>query len=108
MSPAEAKQTARNQLLNAALSVIREKGYAAATVDELCDSAGVTKGAFFHHFKSKEELAVEAARYWSDITSALFAAAPYHKPEDPLERVLGYVEFRKQLLKGSVPEFTCL
>jgi TetR/AcrR family transcriptional regulator, transcriptional repressor for nem operon len=100
--------TARQKLLEAALSVIRTKGYAATTVDELCAEAGVAKGSFFHHFKSKEALAVAAAEYWSEMTVALFAAAPYHRHADPLDRVLGYIDFRKTLLTGDVPEFTCL
>jgi TetR/AcrR family transcriptional regulator, transcriptional repressor for nem operon len=100
--------TARRKLLEAALSVIRTKGYAATTVDELCAKAGVAKGSFFHHFKSKEAVAVAAADYWSETTGALFAAAPYHRHADPLLRVLGYIDFRKALLAGDVPEFTCL
>ncbi len=99
---------ARQKLLNAALAVIRTKGYSATTVDDLCAAAGVAKGSFFHHFKSKEALAVAAADYWSEITGALFAAAPYHTHADPLDRVLGYIDFRKSLLAGKVPEFTCL
>jgi AcrR family transcriptional regulator len=66
------------------------------------------KGAFFYHFKSKEELAVTAADHWSKVTGALFAEAPYHKLADPLERVLGYLDFRKALLQGKAQEFTCL
>lgn len=103
-----AKPDAKTKLLEAALSVIRTKGYSATSVDELCATAGVTKGAFFHYFKSKDELAVAAADHWSETTSALFAGAPYHKHKDPLDRVLGYLDFRKALLKGGVPEFTCL
>ena len=108
MSRQAAKPDARSKLLDAALSVIRTKGYSATTVDELCATAGVTKGAFFHHFKSKDDLGVAAAEHWSEVTAALFAAAPYHDHADPLDRVLGYVAFRKSLLQGSVPEFTCL
>jgi TetR/AcrR family transcriptional repressor of nem operon len=100
--------TARHKLLDAALSVIRTKGYAATTVDELCAKAGVAKGSFFHHFKSKEAVAVAAAEYWSEMTGAFFAAAPYHRHADPLDRVLGYIDFRKAILTGDVPEFTCL
>jgi TetR/AcrR family transcriptional repressor of nem operon len=100
--------TARQKLLDAALSLIRTRGYEATTVEDLCAAAGVTKGAFFHHFDSKESLAVAAAEYWSETTGALFAAAPYHRHADPLQRVLGYIDFRKAILTGKVPEFTCL
>jgi TetR/AcrR family transcriptional repressor of nem operon len=100
--------TARQKLIDAALTAIRTKGYAATSVDELCARAGVTKGAFFHHFASKNELAVAAADHWSRATGAMFAQAPYHKHKGALDRVLGYLDFRKALLKGRVPEFTCL
>jgi TetR/AcrR family transcriptional regulator, transcriptional repressor for nem operon len=108
MPKPESSSSAKTKLLDAALAVIRSKGYTATTVDELCAVAGVTKGAFFHHFKSKEDLAVSAAQYWSTVTDALFESAPYHRHSDPLKRLLGYIDFRKELLKGSVPEFTCL
>jgi TetR/AcrR family transcriptional repressor of nem operon len=107
-TPATSKPSARDKILAAALSVIRTKGYAATSVDDLCAAAGVTKGAFFHHFKSKDDLAVAAADYWSEMTGGFFAAAPYHSHTDPLERVLGYLDFRKAILTGAVPEFTCL
>lgn len=99
---------ARQKLLDAALSVIRTKGYEATTIDELCAAARVAKGSFFHHFKTKEALGVVVADYWSELTGALFAAASYHRHADPLDRVLGYIDFRKALITGKVPEFTCL
>ena len=97
----------KTKLLDAALQVFRTSGYAATTVDDVCLAAGVTKGSFFHHFTSKEELAVNAADYWSEMTTAFFAAAPYHAHRDPLDRVLGYTDFRKSILQGTLPEFTC-
>ncbi len=100
--------TAKDKILNSALTLIRTKGYSATTVDELCNEAQVTKGSFFHYFETKEALGVEAAKYWSQITSEFFKHAPYHKHPDPLDRLLGYVEFRKEILKGKTPEFTCL
>ena len=108
MARSAAKPDARSKLLAAALSVIRTKGYSATTVDELCAAAGVTKGAFFHHFKTKDELGVAAADHWSETIGAMFAAAPYHQLADPLDRFLAYIDFRKALLQGGVPEFTCL
>jgi TetR/AcrR family transcriptional regulator, transcriptional repressor for nem operon len=97
----------KTKLLNAALTAIRAKGYTATTVDDICQAAGVTKGAFFHHFKSKEDLAVEAAKHWGTVTSGLFASAPYRALSDPLHRVLAYVDFRKAIVQGELPEYTC-
>lgn len=88
--------------------MIRTKGYSATTIDELCAEAGVAKGSFFHHFPNKEALAVAAADYWSEMTGALFKGAPYHAHSDPLDRVLGYVDFRAAILQGALPEYTCL
>jgi TetR/AcrR family transcriptional repressor of nem operon len=100
--------SAKTKLLDSALSVIRGKGYSAATVDDICETAGVTKGAFFHHFESKEELAVSAAGHFSSMADAVFATAPYRALPDPLDRLLGYVDFRKAILEGDLRDFTCL
>jgi TetR/AcrR family transcriptional regulator, transcriptional repressor for nem operon len=99
---------AKTKLLDAALSVIRAKGYSATTVDDICQAAGVTKGAFFHHFESKEELAVSAAGHFSSMADLLFSTAPYRNLPDPVDRLLGYVDFRKAILQGDLPQFTCL
>jgi len=100
---------ARTKLLDAAISVIRAQGYAATSVDDLCRAAGVTKGAFFHYFASKDEMAVAVAEHWTTITVPLFEGAPYHQPINPAERVLAYVAFRKAILTGTaIPDFTCL
>ena len=103
-----ASNDSKTKLLGAALMVIRAKGYAATTVDDICAAAKLTKGSFFHHFKSKDDLAVEAANYWSEMTGAFFNAAPYHAHARALDRVLGYIEFRKSIIQGNIPEFSCL
>ncbi|MFP5386581.1 MAG: TetR/AcrR family transcriptional regulator [Bacteriovoracia bacterium] len=102
------KKSSRELLLEAATELIRTRGYTSTTVDELCVKAGVSKGTFFHNFKSKEELAVAAAHRWSEITGDFFKSAPYHHSTDPLERFLGYIRFRKDILQGELPDFTCL
>ncbi|NOT39874.1 MAG: TetR/AcrR family transcriptional regulator [Alphaproteobacteria bacterium] len=101
------KSTARTKLLDAAIETVRAQGYAATSVDDLCRKAGVTKGAFFHHFESKDALAVAATNHWSETTGAMFATAAYHAPEDPLDRVLAYIDFRREILRGTPAEFSC-
>ena len=46
----------RNNILDAAQATIYARGFTAATLDKVLEGAGVTKGAFFHHFKSKDDL----------------------------------------------------
>lgn len=111
-SPARAERPprgeARTALLDAAIDVVRAQGLHATSVDDLCDAAGVTKGAFFHHFASKEELAVAVAEHWSETTGHLFASAPYHDHKEPADRVFGYLDFRESLISGRPAEFSCV
>jgi len=100
--------TARDKLLEAGVKLVREQGFSATSVDQLCQTAGVTKGAFFHHFSSKEALGVALAEYWSSSTGQFFAAAPFHHLADPLERVLGYIDLRIALLAGPAQSFSCV
>ena len=108
MNSTETRHESKTRLLEAALQVIRAKGYSATRVEDVCEAAGLTKGSFFHHFDSKEALAMAAADYWSEVTSGLFASAPYQAVADPVDRLLAYVDFRKALLRGDLPDFTCL
>jgi TetR/AcrR family transcriptional repressor of nem operon len=108
MAVAEARHESKTRLLDAALRVIRAKGYSATRVEDVCEAAGLTKGSFFHHFDSKEELALAAVDYWSEGTSAVFDAAPYHARAGALERLLAYVDLRKAMLRGELSDFTCL
>jgi len=111
MIETETRHESKTRILDAALHVIRAKGYSATRIEDVCEAAGLTKGSFFHHFKGKEDLAMEAADYWGYCTSAMFAAAAYHdltKLPDPLDRLLAYVDLRKALIQGDLPDFTCL
>ncbi len=103
-----APQHSKNRLLDAALQVIRSKGYTATTIDDICHAAALTKGSFFHHFKSKEDLALAAIDHWNAMTGGLFAQSAYHQHPDPRDRVLAYIDLREEILQGELPDFTCL
>lgn len=107
MSRAAKDADSRTRLLTATIDLVRSNGYAATRVDDVCAEAGVTKGSFFHHFESKEDLAIAAARQWDEGASRLFALAGYHDAPDARERLLGYVAFRRELIAGAVWEWSC-
>ena len=108
MAALQSHHDSKAKFLEAALHAIRAKGYSATTIDDICQSAGLTKGSFFHHFKSKQDLALAAAAHFSAKAAGLFSSALYRDLPDPLDRLLAYVDFRKAILRGDLPNFTCL
>ena len=100
--------SARDKLIAAAISTVRYRGFSATSVDEICQAAGVTKGAFFHHFASKEALAVAAAGAWTDMAEQrIFTLPDWTRLADPLERLLGHIDFRLSMLDGPAEDYTC-
>jgi TetR/AcrR family transcriptional regulator, fatty acid metabolism regulator protein len=59
----EAKKT-RNTLNKISLELFIKKGYHNTTIDDICRKAGVTKGAFYNHFKNKGEIILSS---WFDL-----------------------------------------
>ena len=51
------KASKRDTLLSKATELFRMQGFQATSIDDVCAAAHVTKGAFFHYFKSKKALA---------------------------------------------------
>lgn len=70
----------RTELVDTARELFLERGYSQTSVAEIVDSAGVTKGALYHHFRDKEEIfrAVLEEMY-GDLLSSLEAAARAQK-----------------------------
>lgn len=91
----------KRKLLDAGISLMRVKGYNATTVDDICETAGVTKGAFFHYFESKTDIAKAAVERFRDGKSEEFEAATFRKLADPLDRVYGRLDFIKESVGGA-------
>ena len=86
-------ENSREKVIRAGTELIRRNGYVATTVDEICAEAGVTKGAFFHHFASKEALAEACLDTWTENFMAMIDAAPFHSISDPVEKLVGCMDF---------------
>jgi TetR/AcrR family transcriptional repressor of nem operon len=98
--PAELPETKR-KLVAAGVSLMRRQGFNATTVDDICASAGVTKGGFFHYFKSKQDLAKAAIIYFTEGKTQEFQEAPFRKLADPLDRVFGRLDFIREANSGT-------
>jgi|GEM_PF-157897 len=77
----------REDLVRAAVRLILRQGFAATRVDEICAEAGVTKGAFFHHFTTKDEIGEAAISWWGRMGGSAYAPAWGDEGGDPLERL---------------------
>ncbi len=97
-------------LLDAAQELILKKGFSATSVDEICKKAGVSKGTFFHYFKSKELLGKAALENFccSSRKKMEECCCREHVPADPLERVLNYVDFAISMSKNTKSSRGCL
>jgi TetR/AcrR family transcriptional repressor of nem operon len=83
----------RRTFIAVATELIRRNGYVATTVDEICARAGLTKGAFFHHFKTKDELGEACLVQWDQGAVAMEARAPFQSMSDARARAIGYMDF---------------
>jgi len=88
------------KLLDAGVKLMRTNGYNATTVDDICAEAGVTKGGFFHYFKSKEEIAKAAVERFGYGKGQELHDAPFRQLTDPLDRVYGRLDFIKESVGG--------
>jgi TetR/AcrR family transcriptional regulator, transcriptional repressor for nem operon len=94
----------REKLLATALELIWQSNYNCVGVNDICRQAGVTKGAFYHHFDSKASLFCEAASYyWQVIKTDLDAVfSPINSPLQQLENLIEFV-FKSKISTRNKP-----
>lgn len=63
----------RENILAAALQAFAQNGYDATSVAQVCQAAGVSKGAFYHHFPSKQALFIQLLETWLNLLDEQFA-----------------------------------
>jgi TetR/AcrR family transcriptional repressor of nem operon len=86
----------KRRLVDAGVKLMRARGYNATTVDEICTDAGVTKGGFFHYFKSKDDIAKAAVTHFFEDRVKNYEEAPFRRLADPLGRVFGRLDYVKE------------
>jgi TetR/AcrR family transcriptional repressor of nem operon len=89
--PTQTQPDTRTRLLDAAEGLINRRGYAATSIDQILEEVGVTKGAFFHHFRSKNDLARALIERFAAADQELLRsnlARAEHLSDDPLQQVL--------------------
>jgi TetR/AcrR family transcriptional repressor of nem operon len=91
------KTNARDRLLDAAQTLMLSKGFHASRVDEICEGAGVSKGSFYHFFKTKEELGVEVLERYYRQTVKRLVSGDYQQLEDPIDRAFGFLDFVEEV-----------
>ena len=92
----------RNRILDAAQAMILDRGFAGVSIDQLIQSLGLTKGAFFHHFKNKNDLARSLIRRYADEGLVLFRdnlARARKLSDDPLQQLLILVGLYEELFE---------
>jgi AcrR family transcriptional regulator len=72
----------RSKIMESAIRLFSNRGFNAASVDDICAEAGVSKGAFYHHFKSKQALFLALLDRWlQTIDNAIEASKDKTAPE---------------------------
>lgn len=102
VSRAQAEEN-RQTVINVASRLFREHGFDGIGLKDLMKSAGLTQGAFYKQFTSKEDLAAQASRRALESTFSRWSAAATANPEDPLGAVVAFylsAEHREERLDG--------
>ena len=93
----------RQTVITVASRLFRERGFDGIGLKDLMKGAGLTQGAFYKQFASKEDLAAQASRRAFESASRRWSAAVEANPEDPLGAVLAFylsMDHREEKMDG--------
>lgn len=77
----------KEKLIASATSLVLGKGFASSSIDDICALAKVTKGSFYHYFKSKDEIGIAVLKAWGAYGLGLYADGTSAKTNDPFEQI---------------------
>lgn len=108
MKPDSKFPSTKIKLLEATLKLMLAKGFTATTLDDICTEAGVTKGSFFHYFKSKEDVTKATLEFFWHFQQGLMPHAELNRASDPIERLHKYLDFFVQIARNPDIPKSCL
>ncbi|HEU0007965.1 MAG TPA: TetR/AcrR family transcriptional regulator, partial [Terriglobia bacterium] len=82
----------KERLQAAGKELFLARGYAATTVDAICEKAELTKGSFYYFFDSKEDLGLAVLEWSLQRGAAVLASGPHARVADPVERAFAFLE----------------
>lgn len=101
LTPAMRREQTRTYLLDAAATVFAARGFNAASLDEIAEAAGFTKGAVYSNFAGKEELFLALVKQRQDsMLEQFFSAAAEH--DDPAGRIAAISDVYRRLTPTTV------
>ena len=98
----------RERIMDSAQSLILDLGYGGVSIDQVINSLGLTKGAFFHHFKNKSELARALIERYADRGVTLLEdnlARARKLSDDPLQQFLIFIGLYVEIFDGLTEPF---
>lgn len=102
----------REKILDGARELILERGYSGTKIDHVLEHVGITKGAFFHHFKTKDELAKALLRRYASQDAQVYAETREQAEklsDDPLQQMLIFIRlFEDMFSELTEPYPGCL
>lgn len=100
-------QSTRQKILLAAFKEIHLNGYQAASIQNIINQAGVTKGAFYHHFKSKHEMVVALIdEVYTKYVENTFIN-PMQDTDDPITTLIETLRMVKQQMSDEDVALGC-
>jgi TetR/AcrR family transcriptional regulator, transcriptional repressor for nem operon len=104
----EKSAATKQKLLDVAMQLMMSRGYNATKVEDICQMAEVTKGAFFYYFKTKEALGVSVLQEYWQIRQRQFSESDWMSEEQPLQQIQRFLTVVAEVFINDPNGYSCL
>ncbi len=95
----------RSRILEAAVKQFAVNGYGKASVDNICEQAGVSKGAFYHHFQTKQDVFLALLDGWLQIFDQAVEASKDQTVPETFQQMTNYFPYIFESASDNLPMF---